>query len=62
MAKTIRRRLPTADPERLSTDELLAAHERMFGPLEPEAKARMARSADPGRIETRWDGMDGLAA
>ena len=62
MATKILRRLPNADPERLSTDDLLAAHERVFGPLEPQAKARIARAADRSRIETRWNGMDGLAA
>jgi hypothetical protein len=50
------------EPERLSTDELLAAHERMFGPLEPQARARLARAADAGRFERPWEGMDGLAA
>jgi len=59
--KTIRR-LPGADPERLSTDDLIAAHERVFGPLEPQARARIARAADAGRMESPWSGMDGLAA
>jgi hypothetical protein len=60
-SKTIRR-LPSADPERLSIDELIAAHERVFGPLEPQARARIARAADAGRMEGPWTGMDGLAA
>jgi len=61
MDKTIRR-LPSADPERLSTDDLIAAHERVFGPLEPQARARIARAADARRMESSWNGMDGLAA
>jgi len=55
------RRPPMADPEHLTTDELLAAHERVFGPLEAQAKVRIQRAADSARV-TRWDGMDGLAA
>jgi hypothetical protein len=56
------RRLPIPDPERLTTRELLTAHERVFGPLEPQAKARMLRAVKTGRPEGPWDGMDGLAA
>jgi hypothetical protein len=37
------------DPERLTTDELLAAHERVFGPLEAQAKVRIQRAADRAR-------------
>ena len=55
------RRPPMTDPERLTPDELLAAHERMFGPLEAHAKVRIQRAADSARV-TRWEGMDGLAA
>jgi hypothetical protein len=56
------RRVPIADPERLTTDELLAAHERVFGPLEAQAKVRIQRAADAARGPRSWDGMDGLAA
>lgn len=56
------RRLPNPDPECLTTRELLTAHERMFGPLEPQAKARMLRTVETSRPERSWDGMDGLAA
>jgi hypothetical protein len=52
----------TIEPERMSTDELLAAHERLFGPLEPQARARLARATDTGRFERPGDGMDALAA
>ena len=54
------RRLPSMDPGRLTTRELLAAHEQAFGPLTPQAKRRLERAADAAP-ET-WDGMDGLAA
>jgi hypothetical protein len=50
------------DPELLTTDELLAEHERVFGPLEPQAKRRIERAAEAGRLRVSWDGMDGLAA
>jgi hypothetical protein len=59
MIKALR---PSIDPERLSIDELLAVHERLFGRLEPQARARLARAADAGRFERPWEGMDGLAA
>jgi hypothetical protein len=54
-------RVPNADPERLSIHELLAEHERVFGPLTPQAKQRLERAAGGPRAE-RWEGMDGLAA
>jgi hypothetical protein len=44
------RRPPMADPERLTTDELLAAHERVFGPLDAQAKVRIQRAADSARL------------
>jgi hypothetical protein len=55
------RRLSVVDPDGLTTAELLDVHERVFGPLEPQAKARIERAVDAGRRES-WDGMDGLAA
>jgi len=55
-------RLSIADPEKLTTDELLAEHERVFGPLTPQAKQRIARTADAAGVERSWEGMDGLAA
>lgn len=64
MKKTVRR-LSIVDPERLKTSELLAEHERVFGPLTPEAKQRMqrtARAAGFDRTWGAWKGMDGLAA
>ena len=54
------RRPANTDPERLTTPELLAAHERLFGRLEPQAKRRIQATADS--VPHRWDGMDGLAA
>ena len=59
MIRTPRRSVDT-DPERLTTPELLAAHERLFGRLEPQAKRRMQATADSGR-ET-WNGMAGRIA
>jgi hypothetical protein len=50
------------DPERLSTPDLLDLHERVFGPLEPEARARLQRAAEAARDPNHWRGMDGLAA
>ena len=50
------------DPERLTTEELLAEHERVFGTLTPQAKRRLARAAEAVNVERSWDGMDGLAA
>ena len=35
------RRLHRVDPERLTTHQLLAEHERVFGPLSKQAKQRM---------------------
>jgi hypothetical protein len=37
----------TVDPEHLTTAELLAVHERIFGPLALEAKRRMLRAGLP---------------
>ena len=56
------RRSPGDDPERLTMRELLAEHERVFGPLTAQAKRRLQRAADAPRVERSWDGMDGLAA
>ena len=53
-------RAVTTDPERLTTPELLAAHERLFGRLEPQTKRRIQDTADSKR--QTWNGMDGLAA
>ena len=58
--KTIRRPTQT-DPEHLTTHELIAEHERVFGPLAPQAKQRLQRAAE-ARGVARWEGMDGLAA
>ena len=56
-------RAVTTDPERLTTPELLAAHERLFGRLEPQAKRRIQHTADSGDSgRDTWNGMDGLAA
>jgi hypothetical protein len=60
MKKT--RPLSSPDPERLTTRQLLAEHERVFGPLTAQAKRRLQRAAEVSRVERRWDGMDGLAA
>ena len=57
--KTIRRPTPM-DPEHLTTRELIAEHERVFGPLTPQAKQRLQRAAEAHLA--RWEGMDGLAA
>ena len=56
------RRLPGVDPERLTTHQLLAEHERVFGPLTKQAKQRLRRAAATPRPERAWEGMDGLAA
>jgi hypothetical protein len=57
------RRLPSAEPRDLTTGELLAAHERMFGPLTAQARARLERAADAAESRPpAWRGMDGLAA
>jgi len=61
MKKTIRRRT-SSDPEQLTTNELLAEHERVFGPLTPQAKERMERTASAAGFDRSWEGMDGLAA
>jgi len=61
MKKTIRRRSIT-DPEQLTTNQLLAEHERVFGPLTPQAKERMERTAHAAGFDRSWEGMDGLAA
>jgi hypothetical protein len=55
-------RLTSEECERLTTHELLAAHERVFGPLSAQAKQRMAQRASCARPARTWDGMDGLAA
>ena len=56
------RPVASVDPERLTTDELLDAHERVCGPLAPEAKRRMERTANAAGFGRSWEGMDGLAA
>ena len=61
MKKKIRR-LAIADPEELTTNELLAEHERVFGPLTSQAKQRMERTASAAGFDRSWEGMDGLAA
>ena len=58
--KKIRRPTHT-DPVHLTTRELIAEHERVFGPLTPQAKQRLQRAADVANV-ARWEGMDGLAA
>jgi hypothetical protein len=62
MMKKKIRRLTIADPEELTTNQLLAEHERMFGPLTPQAKQRMERTASTAGFDRSWEGMDGLAA
>ena len=48
------------DPEHLTIRKLIAEHERVFGPLTPQAKQRLQRAAEAARV-ARWEGMDGLA-
>ena len=55
------RRLPT-DPRKLTLGQLVAAHERMFGPLTPQARARLTRAAPAEATASGWRGMDGRAA
>ena len=55
------RRPTTAEPADLSTLELLAEHERVFGPLTPQAKRRLRRAAESLDVE-RWETPDSLAA
>jgi len=50
-----------SNPEQLSTRALLDEHERMFGPLTPQARRRLERAAEAD-VPRSWDGMDGLAA
>jgi hypothetical protein len=45
----------TVDPEHLTPAELLAAHERVFGPLAPETKRRMLRTAPPRPVDRPAD-------
>ena len=59
---TAPRRQATAEPERLTTEELLAEHERVFGSLTPQAKRRITRAAETSHVGRSWEGMDGLAA
>ncbi|HET7344157.1 MAG TPA: hypothetical protein VFL90_22020 [Methylomirabilota bacterium] len=54
------RRLPT-DPGKLTLGQLLAVHERMFGPLTPQARARLTAAAAAEEAAPGWPGMDGLA-
>jgi len=58
------RRLSIVDPEQLTTTDLLDEHERVFGPLTPQAKARMVRTASAAGFDRSWswERMDGLAA
>jgi hypothetical protein len=57
-----RRHDRTADLEGLSMTQLLSLHERMFGPLAPQAKTRLERAARSDEPPATWVGMDGLAA
>jgi hypothetical protein len=59
---TTPRRHASTDPERLTTEQLLAEHERVFGSLTPQAKRRIRRAAETSHVERSWEGMDGLAA
>ena len=56
------RRPSSVDPERLTTNELLDEHERVFGPLTPEARRHLERTATAAGFHRSWEGMDGLAA
>ena len=56
------RRVSSADPERLTTNELLDQHERVFGPLTPQARQRMVRTALAAGFDRSWEGMERLAA
>ena len=50
-----------SDTEQLSTPALLDEHERVFGPLTPQARRRIERAAESD-VPRSWEGMDGLAA
>ena len=55
------RRPPRSGFETLSTEELLALHERHFGTLHVESKRRILAAARARGWDRSWD-MDGLAA
>jgi hypothetical protein len=49
------------DIDALSTEQLIALHERHFGPLEQRSKERIVDSARLRGWDRTWE-MDGLAA
>ena len=44
-----------ASPEELKTIEILALHERVFAPLDPRAKKRIAQTASINGWDRTWD-------
>ncbi len=52
---------PRVDFEALTTSQLLALHERHFGPLDGRSKERMLDGARMHGWDRTWE-MDGLAA
>jgi hypothetical protein len=42
-------------PEELKTIEILALHERVFAPLDPRAKRRIAQNASMNGWDRTWD-------
>ena len=57
---SIRRRI-RPDVDGLSTEQIIALHERHFGPLDPRARERIVDSARMNGWDRTWE-MDGLAA
>jgi hypothetical protein len=49
------------DPEQLSTEQVVALHERLCAPLDAAARSRIVATALRRGWDRRWD-MDGLAA
>lgn len=51
----------SVDWDTLTTEQLLALHERHFGPLDPRSKERIVDGARMHGWDRTWE-MDGLAA
>ena len=57
-----RRHAPASTFEAMTTHELLALHERLFGALDPKARTRILETTRARGWADGWRRMDGLAA
>jgi hypothetical protein len=59
--KPVLRIVRTVDTEQMSTEEVVALHERLYAPLDAVARRRILERARSHGWDRAWE-MDGLAA